>query len=101
MNDIIRAADLVVIAERARAAALRGDDLDLGDLTRLEGAADRAVRRRGHQAGRQRAQADIQFWNTRPQGGREGRQCVRRGRGRSAPALSIVDTLDDLTLFKP
>lgn len=51
MNDIVRAADLVVIAERARAAALRGDDLDLGALTRLEGAADRAVRRLGIKPG--------------------------------------------------
>jgi hypothetical protein len=51
MNDIVRAVDLVVIAERARAAALRGEIVDLGDLTRLEGAADRAVRRLGIKPG--------------------------------------------------
>ena len=34
MNDNARAVDLVVIAERARADALRGKDIDLGDLTR-------------------------------------------------------------------
>jgi hypothetical protein len=51
MNDIVRAVDLVVIAERARADALRGKDVDLGDLTRLEGAADRAVRRLGIKPG--------------------------------------------------
>lgn len=45
VNDIVRAVDLVIIAEQARAKALRGADVDLGDLTRLEGAADRAVRR--------------------------------------------------------
>jgi len=45
MNDITRAADLVAIAEKARADALRGDPVDLSALTRLEGAADRAVRR--------------------------------------------------------
>jgi hypothetical protein len=48
VNDIVRAVDLVIIAEQARAKALRGDKgVDLGDLTRLEGAADRAVRRLG------------------------------------------------------
>jgi hypothetical protein len=51
MNDIVRAVDLVVTAERARADALRGKDVDLGDLTRLEGAADRAVRRPGIKPG--------------------------------------------------
>ncbi len=39
VNDIVRAVDLVIIAEQARAKALRGDKgVDLGDLTRLEGA---------------------------------------------------------------
>jgi hypothetical protein len=52
MNDIVRAVDLVIIAEQARAKALRGDKgVDLGDLTRLEGAADRAVRRLGIKQG--------------------------------------------------
>jgi hypothetical protein len=45
MNDITRAADLVALAEKTRADALRGDAVDMGDLVRLEGAADRAVRR--------------------------------------------------------
>jgi hypothetical protein len=51
MTDIARAADLILIAERARADALRGNPVDLGDLTRLEGAADRAVRRLGIKPG--------------------------------------------------
>jgi hypothetical protein len=45
MNDIVRAADLQVIAEKKRAEALRGVVIDMGDLIRLEGAADRAFRR--------------------------------------------------------
>jgi hypothetical protein len=46
MSDIARAADLTLIAERARADALRGGiEINVGDLVRLEGAADRAVRR--------------------------------------------------------
>jgi hypothetical protein len=49
VNDVVRAVDLVIIAEQARAKALRG--ADLGDLTRLEGAADRAVRRLGIKPG--------------------------------------------------
>jgi hypothetical protein len=51
VNDIVRAVDLVIIDEQARAKALRGADVDLGDLTRLEGAADRAVRRLGIKPG--------------------------------------------------
>jgi hypothetical protein len=51
MVDIARAADLVIIAEQARGKALRGAEVDLGDLTRLEGAADRAVRRLGIKPG--------------------------------------------------
>jgi hypothetical protein len=47
MNDITRAVDLVLIAERTRAKALRGGAIDLSALTRIEGAADRAVRRLG------------------------------------------------------
>jgi hypothetical protein len=45
MNDVVRAADLVAIAEKSRADALRGGTVDLSALIRLEGAADRAVRR--------------------------------------------------------
>lgn len=41
------AVDLVLIAEQRRADALRGVEIDMGDLVRLEGAADRAVRRLG------------------------------------------------------
>ncbi len=51
MNDITRAVDLVLIAERTRAEALRGGAIDLSALTRIEGAADRAVRRLGIKAG--------------------------------------------------
>jgi hypothetical protein len=47
MLDVKRAAELVQIAERKRADALRGADIDLGQLIRLEGAVDRAVRRLG------------------------------------------------------
>jgi hypothetical protein len=45
LNDVARAADLVVLSEMKRADALRGVAIDMGDLIRLEGAADRAVRR--------------------------------------------------------
>jgi hypothetical protein len=48
MTDIVRAADLALIAERARADALRGGSVS--DIVRLEGAADRAVRRLGIKA---------------------------------------------------
>jgi hypothetical protein len=51
MNDIVRAADLVAIAEKSRADALRGENVDLSALIRLEGAADRAVRRLGIKPG--------------------------------------------------
>lgn len=47
MLDITRAVDLVVLAEQCRSAALRGEPIDMSDLIRLEGAADRAVRRLG------------------------------------------------------
>jgi hypothetical protein len=40
---ITRAAELTMLAEMKRAAAIRGEDVDLGDLIRLEGAARRAV----------------------------------------------------------
>jgi hypothetical protein len=46
MSDIVRASDLTLIAERARADALRGGtEVSVSDLIRLEGARDRAVRR--------------------------------------------------------
>lgn len=46
MSDVVRAADLTLLAERARADALRGGaEINVGDLVRLEGARDRAVRR--------------------------------------------------------
>lgn len=51
MNDVARAVDLVLIAERTRAEALRGGAIDLSALTRIEGAADRAVRRLGIKPG--------------------------------------------------
>ena len=46
MSDVVRAADLTLLAERARADALRGGtEVSVSDLIRLEGARDRAVRR--------------------------------------------------------
>ena|ERR1700722_18394044 len=46
--DVRRAAELTALAEAQRAAALRDPNaVDLGSLVRLEGAADRAVRRLG------------------------------------------------------
>jgi hypothetical protein len=43
--DILRAAELTALAEAARGAALRAGTVDIESLARLEGAADRAVRR--------------------------------------------------------
>lgn len=60
MNDITRAADLVALAEKTRADALRGTAVDMGDLIRLGGAADRAVRRLGIKPGAQPAAPSIQ-----------------------------------------
>jgi hypothetical protein len=60
MNDITRAADLIVIAEQKRAEALRGVAVDMGDLIRLEGAADRAVRRLAIKPGAQPAGPTLQ-----------------------------------------
>lgn len=45
--DVRRAAELVALAEAAREEALKGGPVDLGALVRIEGAADRAVRRLG------------------------------------------------------
>jgi DNA-binding helix-hairpin-helix protein with protein kinase domain len=45
LRDIERAVDMTMLAEAARAKALRGDKVAITDLVRLEGAADRAVRR--------------------------------------------------------
>jgi hypothetical protein len=46
--DVVRAAELVALAEEARLTALKGDSaVDLVGLVRLEGVADRAVRRLG------------------------------------------------------
>ena len=45
--DVRRAAELMLIAEEARAQALRGELVDLSGLVRIEGAADRAGRRLG------------------------------------------------------
>jgi hypothetical protein len=49
LADIVRAAELVAVAEEARFAALTkgGGAVDLVGLVRIEGAADRAVRRLG------------------------------------------------------
>jgi hypothetical protein len=45
MVDVTRAAELTAITEEARRRALRGENIDLAALARLEGTADRAVRR--------------------------------------------------------
>jgi hypothetical protein len=45
MRDIARAADLMALCEQERTKALRGEDVSIANLSRLEGAADRAVRR--------------------------------------------------------
>jgi len=51
-----RAAELVTIAEAARAKHLQGDQsISLEDLIRLDGAADRAVRRLGIRSGAESA----------------------------------------------
>jgi hypothetical protein len=49
LADIVRAAELVAVAEEARFAALTkgGGAVDLAALVRIEGTADRAVRRLG------------------------------------------------------
>jgi hypothetical protein len=52
LADIVRAAELVAVAEEARFVALTkgGGAVDLVGLVRIEGAADRAVRRLGIKA---------------------------------------------------
>jgi hypothetical protein len=45
MADIERAADLVMLAQTVRAALAAGVKVTINDLVKLEGAADRAVRR--------------------------------------------------------
>jgi len=60
MNDVTRAADLVALAEKKRAEGLRGVDIDLSDLIRLEGAADRAVRRLAIKPGQKPAGPTLQ-----------------------------------------
>jgi hypothetical protein len=45
LTDIVRAAELVALAEEARFIALTKGGADLSALSRLEGCADRAVRR--------------------------------------------------------
>jgi hypothetical protein len=48
LGDIVRAAELLALAEAARFTALKGgSEVDLVGLVRLEGVADRAVRRLG------------------------------------------------------
>ena len=42
--EIERAVDMSLLAEGMRARALRGEAIDIGDLTRLEGAVSRVVR---------------------------------------------------------
>jgi hypothetical protein len=48
LANVVRAAELMALAEEARLTALKGDSaVDLVALVRLEGVADRAVRRLG------------------------------------------------------
>jgi hypothetical protein len=49
--EIERTASLLILAEDLRAKALRGEDVAIADLSRLEGTADRAIRRLGLKAG--------------------------------------------------
>jgi hypothetical protein len=51
MLDVRRAAELTAIAEEARRQALQGAAVDLAALARIEGTADRAVRRLGIKPG--------------------------------------------------
>ena len=44
---VMRAAELAMLAEQLRARAIRGETVDFDALIKLEGAADRAVRRLG------------------------------------------------------
>jgi hypothetical protein len=47
MVEIERAASLTLLAQNMRAAALRGEAIEISDLTRLDGTLDRAIRRLG------------------------------------------------------
>jgi hypothetical protein len=49
--EIERTASLLILAEDLRAKALRGEDVAIADLSRLEGTADRAIRRLGIKSG--------------------------------------------------
>jgi hypothetical protein len=51
MVEIERAASLTLLAQNMRAAALRGEAIEISDLTRLEGTLDRAIRRLGIKPG--------------------------------------------------
>jgi hypothetical protein len=42
-TEIMRASELIMLAERQRGAMIRGETVDLGDLLRLEGVARRAI----------------------------------------------------------
>jgi hypothetical protein len=44
MVEIERCVDMTLLAEGMRAKALRGEAIDIGDLTRLEGAVSRVIR---------------------------------------------------------
>jgi hypothetical protein len=51
MVEIERAASLLILAADLRTKALRGEDVAIADLSRLEGTADRAIRRLGIKSG--------------------------------------------------
>jgi hypothetical protein len=60
MVEIERAASLLILAADLRTKALRGEDVAIADLSRLEGTADRAIRRLGIKPGA--AAAPVQTW---------------------------------------
>jgi hypothetical protein len=85
-----RAAELLTMAEMARAAMLNGQPTDMLALVRLEGAASRAVRVLGvkieklplglQRARRARWDAQVQPENKAAQAARRGKQSAKRER---------------------
>ena len=67
MVEIERAASLTLLAQNMRAAALRGEAIEISDLTRLEGTLDRAIRRLGIKPGAAAAPVPsiTEYWASR------------------------------------
>ena len=74
MVAVTRAADLLIICEEGRAAALRGEVIDLNSLAKLENSADRAMRRLNIKPGTAKAPLP---W--RPSNGRLARSLAQGG----------------------